>query len=728
MANVSQIRSLGRTSESSVLSVDTSLTSPANTFFLTAVFPEATSSFLPRTSLLPSSQPASATMKHFTTPSNPSPIKMNHQYPHLERQGTDSADVESLNIRTTGRGRARRANRYATVIDGAVYSAYAATQAVGHFTSTEVVSCGYSMRRASVSTTRATLSYIRSRSKSVAARFRSKSRGRPTISEPDHPRLVASMTEPQGKEQPLVRYAAMTREGGEFPPQHPKEPKDPVSSHDMDTPDPLRCHPVQPRPNDGSPAITSTSYQPTLQNLTSSQRWKRNYEQEHHLLMTLRQQIAAHATELKQNHTEIAQLRHDLEEQRTRAEHFQTALAIAQKENIATYLDAGSPADLQEYVATMESQVRNLVDDNLHAEALARKETLAVNTQKMFLDMKTRQIEELRMKLEQEQAKSRTLQMMLEEQVQAKLSRNSIDTAKPTSLALPVAATLEQHEDQAAHAPPAAPSQTFKNILEKNGIPQHVVSSSSNIDLLLPLPSSSTDTALNQSGETAPFKTSSENMSKPLAMSQVAEKKARPTSALRSFKLPKVIARRAMDAQVEEEVPALKLDSESTLPASSQSFDSQAEVLTTQPDAEASAPPPSQTYKAFAYKEIHTTESNYETTSYRSSVISTVPFPEYEEFYPESPTLPPQSTFSPRAPASDHSYQAYEAEERCEYYPYQEEEQEEQHSPTPQQQTTFTTGALHQEPASPARSTCLDLLRNKGHMRMRQKVITTLQS
>ncbi|CZR63205.1 uncharacterized protein PAC_13102 [Phialocephala subalpina] len=696
MAAFAPMRSLRRMDKSNIC-IYTSVLSHNNDSSQANLTVESAPPLLQPSSLLPS-QPPSASMKPNTTSSNPSPIKMNHQYPHLERQGTDSADVD-FDLRKTGRGRARksRAHRYATVIDGAIYSAGATTQAVGHFTTTKVASRGRSMRRASVSTARSVASCLRSRRKSVVARFRARSQRRPTISEPDHPKLVSSMAGAQGMEQPLVRHDTLMLEG------------DPLSSHDADIPDPLRCHPVQPRADDRSPAASSPPFRSALQNLTSSQRWKRAHEQENHLLMTLRQQLDAQATEVEQSRHEITQLQYDLEEQRTRAEHFQTALATAQKENVADYLAAGSPADVQAYVATMENEVRVLLADKIHFQSLAQKETLSVNTQKVFLDIKTRQIENLQLELEQEQAKSLTLRLMLEEREQTKLSSNSKEAAAPSSQPLPVTTTPEQRKAQAIRAASVASFQSFKDMLVSMGLPANPVSSSSNIDLLLPLPSSFVGTTLDRPGEVTPAGTSGENVSEPSAAShgQVAEKKARPTSALRSFKLVKRIKQREMEAR--QEVPAPNHDLETASSSSSQFFEInfQAEVLTARQDAETKPTPTAspQIYKDSSYEEVHTSESSDEAISFRSSVISTEPFPAYEEFYPESPTLPSQTSRT-QLPASD-QYQPYQPEESYEYYPCQAENQEDeqQHTSTQPQQPSFTSDELHEEPVSYASST-----------------------
>lgn len=284
MVPSSQVRGLKRVQRSSNLFVDTMSrenTPPLPTVPIELVSPALQnpypSSLLPSqptstsigylattqnpSSLLPS-QTSSASFGYPTTPQIPSEMKMNHQYPHL---GPGSVGAGSQ-----GQIFLPEQHRYATIIDGAVYGATGASETAHHVAaSAPTTPCCLRFRRPSLSSVR-----------SIASFWLPKRR--PSISSPTHPRLVSSVADPQVMEQFLVRYTSLTHEGQEFARQPLVASIQAKSRHDVETPDPLRCHPAQhgatdDEPTPSSPATNPGNYTSTVQHLTSSQRWQRAY-------------------------------------------------------------------------------------------------------------------------------------------------------------------------------------------------------------------------------------------------------------------------------------------------------------------------------------------------------------------------------------------------------------------------------------------------------------------
>ncbi|KAE8450357.1 hypothetical protein EG329_006431 [Mollisiaceae sp. DMI_Dod_QoI] len=481
-------------------------------------------------------------------------------------------------------------------------------------------------------------------------------------------------------DQPLVRYTSITREGQEFDVQEAKEltkSRMPlISRPDAEMPDPLRCHPAQCRATDEcnpvlpSSAANSTSYISTSQHLTSSQRWKRTYNQEHQLVMTLREQLDVANAELEQRYHDNSQLQQDLEQQRTRADHFQQAAAATLQQSMAPYLAVGSlqARDQIDFLVKkntdLEQHVKVAIDDKIKAEAIAAKETKAYKCLKMFNDIKEQKI----LSLEAENEKLRS-----------QLGVNQL------------------------HRSHTEPARSFTVLMERMGRPQYEVNSSSNIDKILPIPPPLVGTTLDShASETA----SSENMTASPAVSQVAvaDVKIKRASALRSFHLPEHIKRNKTPFQAQGEAPTSEIlvgpqttstSSRSSLtipfPAYEEPYPYPESPVLPSPTSFTSSNPLYQPYRPYLQEGEQDEVFNDNGTVSRKSSL-TVPFPTYEEPYPESPARW-------NATSSDYAYQPYRSsqteddEDEGKY----EEQEEWHHLMQSEQQTVFTSDELHIE-------------------------------
>jgi hypothetical protein len=496
------VRSLRRMQKSSNLFVDTTVSShgdiPSQATMCTQ---EPVSRSLPnhslrRSKLLSSDIPLAAPRP------NPSTSQVDHHYPQV------SAGTRDMSSKASDHSPQHR--RYASAVGGANHNPRAGSLAA----------------RSAVSAPTTPDTCLRSRSRGWSFSSYWRSKRRPTISEPEHPRLLASAAGPRSMEQPLIRYATLTHEGHEFAPA--SSSVRPSSRHNVDTPDPLRCHSA------GKSSTSKASYISTNQHLTSSQRWKRAQEQEHHLVKNLQSQLDAMKLELEQTRPEIAQLRRELEEQRTRADHFKKAEAAAMKQSLAPFLAVES-LNAREYIDSLVKKNKRLEHQynlanvaKIRAETIAANETAFAESQRRFIKAKARQTDQVEDELEQTKAELKKYKARCE----------TLEAALQVPHDLVPTEQEEVQELQKA-IDSKVPSRTFTVLLKKMGRPQYEVNSSSDLSNILPTPLPVGPNSPLTSYSTP--EASSETLTSASAPPQDTEVKIKRSSQLRSFKLPQHI-------------------------------------------------------------------------------------------------------------------------------------------------------------------------------------------
>ncbi|KUJ06933.1 uncharacterized protein LY89DRAFT_678223 [Mollisia scopiformis] len=644
MAGQSQVRGLRRVNKSSNLTVDIPKLSWGNAFFQATVVAEPVSA-TQHSPLVSSIHASSTEIAQQANPRDHSPIRMHHFDP-VSRQDP-------------GLGSAKVSHRYATVIDGVVRSPGGALHAVGQFATSAITTArSRSLHRPS-----------RSRGRSFWT-----SGNRPSISEPSRPRLVSSVADPQALEQPLVRHTSLTLEGREFREQSTTSLPRLGSRHDVDTPDPLRCHPAQPGADVNeyappSPVHSSASYHATSQYLTTSQRWKRSYNQEHRLCMDLQTQLATATTELEK-------LRPELEAQRTRAQHFENAEAVASKRSMAPLL-AMLPLEHSEKIAflvkrndVLEEQFIIANGARIRAEAISAKETKACDFQMQISASKSDRIDALYQQLDESQAELKTYKQRCEDlEAAARVPREAIveeEQRNEPSFPTIKISDIPVEEQLNGPSPPTTntaelPARSFSVMMRRMGRTQPEVNSSSNISHLLPVPS----TVSRSPDFQPPGLTSRENK----RVSQVAEMKIMRGSSLRSLWLPQRVSL-ASESGPKQEVPAVEAEMETEEPCAASSPFSAYEdpfpedtapiqVIVTEPFPAYEDPYP-QSSTLYFHQSVSPSNQSFQPAQEEedeTSLYSTEPFPAYEEPYPahqefemflqareeENPTLPAQT-------------------------------------------------------------------------------------